>query len=375
VLLSAIRGYSGKLVKMAAATSRGALIPVAAALVLLFTFTTFLTSTYRSARRSRAQARYERGVELANKGKNDEASEEFRAALAFAHNDSQYRLALVRSLMARERWSEAESHLSELRALDPTNGLINLMLARLAARDGRTTEAVTLYQRAIYGYWPEQADQNRIEARFELVDLLRRAHQQQQAVAQLLELAAEIPDTDTASHDKVGRLLLANGSPQHAAEAFRSAVAAQPNDAAALEGLGEAEFALRDYPAARNAFRGAARNGAGSVDLARRIDVCNSILDLDPTLVRLSSAERYERAQELVRRTVESLRQCSTVPPALDESVQKAIGGKHPRRHEGDTVELIALAQQAWKVRQDTCPAQSKPDEALAAVMARIQTQ
>lgn len=361
---------------MAAATSRGALITVAAVLVSLFTFTTLLTSTYRSARRSRAQARYERGMQLGSKGKNEQASGEFRAALAFAHDEPRYRLALVRSLMALGRWKEAESNLNELRVLDPTNGLINLLLARLAARDGRTNEAVTLYQRAIYGYWPEQADQNRIATRFELVDLLRRTHQQQQAVAQLLELSAEIPDTDAASHDRVGRLLLANSSPQHAAETFRSVVAAQPNDAAALEGLGEAEFALRDYPAARNAFRGAARNGAGSPDLAHRIDVCDSILELDPTRVRLSSAERFERARELVRRAAGSLRECSTVPPALDQPIQEATGKKrHPRRHEGDTVELIALAQQVWKARQDACPAQSMPDEALAAVMARIQAQ
>ncbi len=112
------------------ATTRGATLSAAAALVLLFLFTWPVNNAYRNTRQARAEARFHAGEALAARGQNAAAEEEFRAALTYMHNDPRYRMALARSLIEQGRWGEAESYLSELR---------------------RQQDAVTYHQRAIYG--------------------------------------------------------------------------------------------------------------------------------------------------------------------------------------------------------------------------------
>src|SRR5690348_5680751 len=184
---------------MTPATHRGAILSVAAGLVLLFAFTTVLNSGYRATRQNRAEAHYQAGSTLAAAGRNADAVEEFRAALLYVHNDPRSRLGLARSLIAQGRWGEAESHLSELAEDDPTSGPINLMLARIVVRNRREPEAVTFYQHAVYGLWPDHPAENRTAARFELVALLERNGQEKQVLAELLDLADESPEADYES--------------------------------------------------------------------------------------------------------------------------------------------------------------------------------
>ncbi|HWB84788.1 MAG TPA: tetratricopeptide repeat protein [Bryobacteraceae bacterium] len=360
---------------MVTGTTRSAVLSVAAGLVLLFAFTTVLNSTYRAVRHGKAEKLYQHGVALAKAGHNAEAAGEFRAAIVFAHDDAQYRLALARSLMALGLWNEAESHLSELSEDDPTNGLVNLMLAQIAERDGRSTQAVTFYHRAIFGYWPEKPLENRIEARFQLVDLLARTGQQKQVIPELLELADEVPDADLELRERVGRLFLANGSPEHAAEQFKAIVSEHPHDAVPYQGLGDAEFALADFGAARSAYRTAARYKPEDVSLLHRILLSDDILELDPTVVRLTATERYARAKRLAERTLASFQACATVPADLNTKAQNLIKANPRRRRDGDTLALINVAQQLWKARQVACSTIPVRDEALPAVMTRISKQ
>ena len=360
---------------MSAATNRGTILSVAAALVLLFVFTTILNSAYRATRQSLADSRYRRGLSLAQSGRQQQAVEEFSAALTYSHGDSRYRLALVRSLIDLGRWNEAATHLQELSEDDPTDGEVNFLRARIAARDRRDSEAVTYFNRAIYGYWSDHADENRLAARFELVGVLEHAGQEKQVLAELLQLADECPPDNVAGRLRIAHLLLAHGSPDHAAEVYRGVLASAPKQSAALEGLGEAEFAMGDFRAARGSWRAALRLEPGSPALERRIVVCEAVLDLDPTQVHLRAGQRFERAQEVLRRTLNASRQCAAMAGELASSAEAALAENPARRRDGDTLAIISLAQQIWKARTSSCTPPAEADAALDAVMAKLQKQ
>jgi len=347
---------------------------VAASLVLLMTFTGFLARAYYNTRSSRAEELYQDGIKLAGTGHYEQAADEFRAALVYEHNSETYRMALARSLMELGRWSEAETHLAELREVDPTNGQINLMLARIAAQQRRYDDAIMYYQRAIYGFWKDNPVENRISARFELIGILEREGQRRQVLAELLDLAAEAPEEDTATRQRIATLLLANGSPDHAAEVYRAILTTNREDGAAQKGLGDALFATGDFVGARNAYRTAERDGLNDPTIEQRLKECDSVLQLDPSLVRLSANQRFDRARDLLALTSASAQQCTTLPADLNDAAQKLFEEKPSRRRDGDTVEMITLAEQVWKVRQSACAGQA-PDAALAAVMSKIQNQ
>jgi tetratricopeptide (TPR) repeat protein len=356
-------------------TTRGAVVWVGVALIILFTLIAFLNRAYHATRRSRAEDRYRAGVQLAQKGQDAQAAEDFRAALVYEHDDPKYRFALAKALISLGRWEEADSHLLELQQRDPTNGPINEMLARLAVRAGRYDEAVDDYNRAIYGYWAEQPEENRIATRLELIGVLDREGLQKQVLAELLALAGEVPDSDIDTRRKIAGMLLSHGSPQHAAEIYHSVLATHPHDAAALQGLGEAEFELGDYASARNAFHSAVRYGATDPAVSQRMALCDAILNLDPTLVRLSANQRYERSRELLRRTFAAASACTTPPPNLADAAQKSLSAKPKHRRDDDTAAMLAAAQGLWNLRQAACGQKPETDQALAEVMAKLAKQ
>ena len=84
----------------------------------------------------------------------------------------EFQLALSRALSAAGRFSDAETMLADLLERDGMNGPANLAMARVLAKEGRLTESVSYYHRAIYGQWTQNTLANRVQARFELVDLL-----------------------------------------------------------------------------------------------------------------------------------------------------------------------------------------------------------
>lgn len=357
---------------------RGALISATAAAVLLFSFTTLLNSAYRNTRRSRAEGRYQHGMALFAARHYSGAADDFRAALTYVHSGQQYTLALARSLMAMGEWSEAASYLAELSEDDPTNGPVNLMLARIAERDRKDPEAITYYQRAIYGYWSEHPDENRIAARFELVGLLDRTNQRSQALAELLQLAGEVPAKDESGLERVAAMLLSHGAPQQAADLYRSILASHPENGAVEEGLGDARFAMADYVGARNAYRAAKRDGITAGSVGQRLEISESVLQLDPFLPRLSYQTRVARERELLRRVAQSALRCAALTPELAAAMQDALSPHLAKRRETNGPEPedpLTLAEQIWQVRQTKCDRNPEPDRALDIVMTKIQRQ
>jgi tetratricopeptide (TPR) repeat protein len=181
---------------------------------------------------------------------------------------------------------------------DPSSGPANLGLARIAARQGNAQEAVDYYHRAIYGTWPDNPQANRIRTRIELVETLGKLGRKTQAQAELLLLTAEMPE-DIAVRKQVGRLLLDCGLPSESAEVFRGIIQKYPRDGDSYAGLGRAEPALDNYPAAEAAFKNALHWNPGDLTSRKQLEMIEQILALDPSLRGLTSLQRYQRSRKL----------------------------------------------------------------------------
>ena len=259
----------------------------------------FLNYYYRSERAARADRYFKAGNDLVLHDRNQEAVEQFRNALSVSPDNREYRLALGLTLVKTGRLEEASVYLEEVLRRDPTNGRANLGLARIAAQQGRTADAVTCYHRAIYGSWPADQAANQVQVRFELAAFLEKAGLRTQATAELLAIIDRVPN-DTAAKKRIGRLLLDYGSPRQSADVFRGLVRENNRDAEAYSGLGAAEFAEEQYVAAREAFRSALRLNPSDEATQRELALCERILELDPTVRGLGPAERYRRSAALL---------------------------------------------------------------------------
>lgn len=352
-------------------------VAVFMALGALFALTGLVTGAYRSERRSMAEQHYQLGSGLARQSHNREALEQFQTALSFSHDNPEYQLALARALLDLGRLDEAESHLRELRQNDPTDGVVNLLLARIAARQGKADDAVMYYHTAIYGLWPDHPEQRRIETRLELVDMLMKRGGKRQALAELLEMMDRVPADDIATRKRLGALLLACDAPRQAADVFESVLRRQSRDAGAYAGLGEAEFARGDYRRAEAAFRQALRWKPDDAEARQRLAVCEQILALDPDARGLSAAQRFERSRRLLEEIAANAEQCfqgkqQPLPEPL-VAARKLLARRQPRRStEQATQNNLSLAEQLWSERTAACGQPAQAGQALALVMAQL---
>jgi tetratricopeptide (TPR) repeat protein len=224
--------------------------------------------------------------------------------------------------------------------------------------------------------WPSDAAKNRLQARFELVDLLTRTAQSQAALAELLVLADEAPENVDVQM-RVANLLLQHGVPQRAKEIFVNLLMKDPHNFGAALGEAEATFAEGDYADAETDFRKALRLNPGNADARQRLEETAAIRSLDPTLVSLSANERYERSRNLIGQAVQSLETCAA-GKALPAGTQDIISMAHEfimreRRHrEGDTPKAISLAEQVWGARKQVCGLPPASEDALDLVMAKV---
>jgi tetratricopeptide (TPR) repeat protein len=353
------------------------LVLVFASMAALFALTTLLARWYAGQRLARAERYYEVGRKLALQGRPADAIEQYRNALNISRSRAQYRSAIADALMKLGRFDEAAIYYREVLASDSGDGASYLMLARIAAREGRDEEAVSDYHRSIYGYWPENAEQNRMTSRWELMELQTRVGTNKQVVAELLEIADQAPG-DPATLKSVGRLLLRHGSAKQSADAYREALRINPRDGEALAGLGEAELAQGNYPAAESALRRALRDEAHAAKAKQDLEVVERVLALDPAAHGIKTNERYRRSVVLVERSLAAFQQCEQAksPPAhedLTAAARKAAAGREPGQSYADAADHnLTLAEQLWDARQAACGSAPPADPLLARVMARL---
>lgn len=328
----------------------------------------FLNYFYRAERGKKAELAYQAGNDLFQKDRLQEAIEQYRNALSISHS-VEHRLALALALVKADHMNEATIYLNEILRQRPTSGPANFALAQALDGEGRVDDAVIHYQRAILGSWPDQPNLRRTESRMQLVEYLGREGKQAQARAELLALVAELPD-DLALQKRAGRMLIDFGLAREAAELFRGVLKRGPPDSTEYSGLGDAAFLTGDYKAARDAFRKAHQIDPADPMAARRADLCDRILALDPTQRGLESRERFRRSQEILKDVMAQLVACagseiSLPTPSKDAiaAARAALARKRVPASVSDAADANAeLAEKLWEQRNASCVAPPADD-------------
>ncbi|HEY1239200.1 MAG TPA: chloride channel protein [Bryobacteraceae bacterium] len=343
---------------------------VLAALAGLAVLAGFFNYFYRSERSTEAQSYQRTGTRLLGEHRYEEAVEQFRKALSISHNtDDRLRLGLA--LADAGHANEASSYLNQVLRERPQNGPANLGMAHVLAQQGHIDDAVMRYQRAAYGSWPEKPQENRVQARFELIEMLLKAGRRAEGRGELLALAAQAAQ-DTATRERVGGMLADSGLYKEAGDVYRGIVQHEPRNASAYAGLGEAEFHLGDYAAAEQAFRRAVSIDPSNKDAAQKADVSKAILALDPTVVGLRPEERYRRGQTVLRKVFQEQAQCTQPSGSDAQAARTALSRKRRPPSYTDAADAdIALAERIWAARGASCNA-THTDEALSVLMTKL---
>jgi predicted Zn-dependent protease len=114
-----------------------ALLSLFAITVVLSFVTYFLFHSFSVHRKELAQRWLSRGESAMRAGQPLAAIEALRSAQAYAPDDEKLQIELAEALAAAGRTSEAVAYFNTLLESQPGNGMINLQLARLAARTTR----------------------------------------------------------------------------------------------------------------------------------------------------------------------------------------------------------------------------------------------
>lgn len=346
------------------------------AIAALFAADTFLAKTERAERLIEAKRLFEQGQRLMHGGKNDEAIDSFKDALGMERDNRDYRAALARAELAAGKAADAQTTLTELLQSNSTDGLANLLMARVLLKENRFDEAVSYFHRAIYGHWNEDAAGNRLKVRFELIKLLAQRNSKQELLAELLSVQDQAPG-DLMTQTRIGHLFLAAGSPGRAAEVFREILGDAPTDADAYTGLAEAEFAQGNYRAAQKDFLAALRLKPGDEAVRQTLDVCTEVLMLDPTIRGLGPAERFRRSLRLLELTVDDTSQCigattKQEPQLLDRARQTLTEHVRVSQEVEASEANLDLAEQLWQTRKQVCTIAPAPRDPLALVLAKV---
>lgn len=341
-------------------------------LVLALAVTGFISSVYRREKQALGEQHYTIGQQLEGKGDLPAAVEEYRKALLFSPDKSDYRISFVAALIDSGRLDEAESHLDQLLQENPTNGILNLMRARLAVRRNNTPKAIDYYQRAVYEYWPASRAYQRREARWELINLLERAGHREEAIGELMAMYANAP-LDPSLRSKIGFALLDNGATSEAKGIFRDLTRTSSHDTQAHRGLAEAYFASGEFVSARHEYERALHYNPKDRQSSDALSFTNAVIELDPELSGLPSAERFRRSQNLLRRVLADLEKCSAPEEGkakLDAATK--ILQSPPKDNPDLALEMQTTAKQLWTTRAQVCGATPTDDNVLATVFERI---
>jgi CIC family chloride channel protein len=336
----------------------------------------FLSYSYRAERQVRAHSDFETGSALLRQDRIEEAIEQYRNALSISLDKSEYRLALGLALLKARHFNEAEIYLQQLLKAAPDSGRANLGMAQIAAAQGRVQDAVTYYHRATYGTWLTSDVDERIQARFELVDFLVKNGQGKQALSELLALAEQAPKSPEVQK-RVGRLLLSLGSWRQAADEFREVLRENDRDAEAAAGFGEAEFALGSYRLAQHAFEDSLKWNPNDENVKGRLRVCIEIHAIDPTMRGLSSKDRYQRSRRALNAALDRVQSCLSAHEneATPEVQQLLAGAQKALRRQAHsdlsdvTQDNLSLAEQLWTTRARICGPPAAADQALDLVL------
>jgi tetratricopeptide (TPR) repeat protein len=344
--------------------------------VIFFTAVSGLSRAYQGQRQSLGSRWFSRGVVDLQARRFDSAVTEFRSALLYSRDNYAYQLNLAEALIGLKRTGEASSYLVNLWDRQPEDGVVNLELARIAVQKGQTDEALRYYHNAIYAAWSTDQEDNRREARLELIEFLLSTNTKAQAQAELIALEENLGD-DPSQQQRVGDLFLRAQDYEHALGAYRLSLKAERDNGAALAGAGLAAFQLGRYPQAQHYLQGAVAENAGNALIEDRLKTTDLVLAMDPFRRQISVAQKHKIVVEAFATAGRRLQACSaaqggTLPTATQTSLAGSWAKMKPRmteddlRRDPDLVEAgMDLVFEIERETSTTCGTPVGADEAL----------
>src|ERR1700677_4262219 len=239
-----------------------ALVTLFAITALLAVLTNYLYQSYASHQVERPNRWLFRGEQAMRDGKPQAAIDALSSALAFAPSDRNTEIKLAEALASAGRVQEATVYFNALLESQQGSGLINLQLARLAARQGNVNQAIEDYQRAIYGNWEGDGYVRRRDVRFELIGYLIDHQLLDQARSGLLVAAGNAPEDDISIQLEIARKMEQAQDPSNALHLYKTILHRHPSLREALEGAGRTAFQLSHYLEAKH-YLGRALEGPG----------------------------------------------------------------------------------------------------------------
>ena len=348
--------------------------------ILFSTITHSYTQAYDRRRNLLGQQWYASGDAELQKNRPVAAVEAFRTALLYAPRNWDYRLRLAEALTQAGHTKQAINYYQSLWQINPQNGVVNLHLARFAASAGQVADAERYFNGAIFGVWPENANDHRRESLFELVNFYLQRGDTGQAESQLIILSGNLPE-DPVLHARVADLYSKVGDNQRALAQFRQAIQLDPNSFPALYGAGKAAFHLGDYRSAESYLSRAARDDSASPDAKTLLEVTQAASSLNPYEHGLRESEKIQRVLRIFQIASARLDSCTkssgspgSLPPfltTLEEPWKQWRNNATSRflTRQPDQIDaLFEFSVAVEKQSQSLCGAPTPEDSALLAL-------
>lgn len=255
--------------------------------VVCFAGVSVLASMYNMHQQSLGTYWFTRGVADLKARNFAVAATDFRAALLYSRDNYSYQLNLAEALVGLGKTNEASAYFNNLWERQPENGLVNLELARIAARKKEKDQALRYYHNAIYAVWPDDQQDKRREVRLELINYLLEIGARPQAQSELIALAAN-EDGNAAQQAHIGDLFVDAQDYQDALAAYRESLRARPDNPSALAGAGRVAFHLARYPLAQQYLRSAVTADPNDKQSAALLSTTQLVLQMDPFRRKIS---------------------------------------------------------------------------------------
>jgi predicted Zn-dependent protease len=292
--------------------------------VVLSLITLFLFRSFASHRQDLAVRWSARGEAALSAGRAAEAVLALRTALSYAPGTRSNELLLAQALGEAGRTEESFNYFLGLWETEPGNGLINLSLARLAAKKNDAPAAINYYRAAIYGTWEGDGTVRRREVRLELARYFIARRDFANARTELLIAGGNAPD-DVPVALTIAQLLEQANTPADALSYYQKVLNREPVNQTALVSAGRLEYNAGNFDEAHRLLEQAVHENetsgpdqqtlpAGTTDM---LDNSARILTLAPSK-KLPNSERVARilkARDLARKRFDT---CNARLPATN---------------------------------------------------------
>lgn len=293
------------------------LLVMTAVAVVFFVVVSGLSRVHQAQREAIGDRWFNRGLADLTAKHFDAAVTDFRAALLYAPDNYSYQLNLAEALIGQRHTGQASAYLLNLWDREPDNGLVNLELARIAAKRGETEDSIRYYHNAVYAVWPPSREEMRRDTRLELIELLLRNREKTQAQAELIGLAASV-GPDPAMQQRLGDLFLRAGDYEHALAAYNAALKYERHNAGALAGAGFAAFQLGRYPLAQHYLIAAEAAKPNDPEISDRLKTTQMVLHMDPFRRQIPASERASIVVNAFDTAGQRLKSCALPKVAAD---------------------------------------------------------